>query len=56
MEMIDLVPFIALSIIKHGREENIVYSHQQEYYGNGVVLVPVEILPWEEFIARTTGI
>ena len=56
MEIFDLVPFITLGMLKHRQEENIVPVHKQEYYGKGVHLIPVEVLPWKKYITRTTGI
>ena len=53
-----LVPFIALGMIKHEHEQeyNIFPNSKQEYYGTGVHLVPIKVLPWEEYISRITDI
>jgi hypothetical protein len=56
MEIFDLVPFITFGMLKHRQEENVVPVPKQEYYGTGVHLIPVKVLPWEEYIIRTTGI
>ena len=48
--MFDLVPFITLSMFGRREKENVVSNSKREYYGDGATLVPIKVLPWEEFI------
>ena len=49
--MLDWIPFWSLFLCNRQiRDEEEVRPQKKEYYGSHATLVPVTVVPWEEFV------